>query len=54
MLVLLGLLGGGTWGGLLASRRGGNTKDIAQYAIGYGIAWGLVAMVLTIIVERLA
>lgn len=54
MLVILGLLGGGTWGGLLARRRDGNGKDIAQYAAAYGIAWGLIGLILTIIIERLA
>lgn len=53
MLTLLGLLGGGTWGGFLAKRRGGNAKDITQYAIGYGIAWGLIALVVSIVIARI-
>lgn len=42
MLALIGALVGALWGGFLAKKRGGSRADMAQYAAGYGIFWGLV------------
>ena len=53
MIVLAGLLGGGAVGALTAKRRGGNRLDMAQYAAGYGIAFGLIGLFLTIFLERM-
>lgn len=54
MLVIAGLLGGGTWGAWLAKSRGGLKKDMAQYAAGFAILWGLVGLIATIVIERMA
>ena len=52
MIVLgLGLLGA-LIGGFTANKRGGNRKDIAQYAAGYGLAFLIVGMPLTVLVHR--
>lgn len=53
MIVIAGVLIGAIWGGLVARRRKGNGFDIAQYAAGYGIAFGLVGLFVTIFVERM-
>lgn len=54
MLSLIGLLGGGAWGAYLAKKRGGNRKDMAQYAAGFGIMWGLAGIIATVIIGSLA
>jgi hypothetical protein len=43
---------GAVIGGLTARRRKGNGMDIAQYAAGYGIAFALLGLILTIILDR--
>ena len=53
MIVIAGLLGGAAYGAMLAKRRKGNRLDMLQYAAGYGIAIGLVAVFLTILIDRL-
>ena len=53
MMAIAGALVGAVWGGVLAKRRNGNSLDILQYATGYGIAFGLVALFLSIAVVRL-
>ena len=52
MIVLAGLALGVAWGGFLARKRGGNRLDIAQYAAGFGIAFMLLGLFVTIFVER--
>jgi hypothetical protein len=54
MIVLAGFLGGGLYGALLARKREGSRLDIAQYAAGFGIAFGLLGLFLTIFLERMA
>ncbi|MHC0052681.1 apolipoprotein acyltransferase [Actibacterium sp. D379-3] len=54
MIVIAGAIIGALWGGLLARRRKGTGFDIAQYAVGFAIAFGLLGMILTIIIERMA
>ena len=54
MIVLAGLVIGVTWGIISAKRRNGNRLDMAQYAAGYGIAFMLIGVFLTIILERVA
>ena len=40
-------------GGLTARKRGGNRKDIAQYATGYGFAFLIVGMIATVLLDRM-
>ena len=49
-LAILGMI----IGGLTAKKRRGNRKDIAQYAAGYGMAFLIAGMFLTVIIDRLA
>ena len=51
MIVIAGLLGGGLWGALTARRRGGTGADMAQYAAGFGIAFGLLGLFLTLALD---
>ncbi len=53
MIILAGVIGGGLWGALLARRRKGNKADMAQYAAGFAIAFGLLGLFLSMILERL-
>jgi hypothetical protein len=41
-------------GGITARKRKGNRKDIAQYAAGYGMAFLIVGMFTTVIIDRLS
>lgn len=52
MIVVLAVLVGAAWGAMVARRRKGNRLDMAQYAFGYGVALGLAAFFLAIVVER--
>lgn len=54
MIVLAGVILGGTYGAWLAKKRNGTRADMAQYAAGFGIAMGLLGLFLTIFLERLA
>lgn len=54
MIVIAGALLGALSGGLLARRRKGKPFDIAQYAVVYAIAFALLGMVLTVVIEKLA
>ncbi|MGR3494296.1 apolipoprotein acyltransferase [Citreimonas sp.] len=53
MIILLGVVVGAIAGGLTARRRKGNGADIAQYAVVYAIAFGLLGFIVTIIIERM-
>ena len=44
---------GAVYGALQARRRKGNGFDIAQYAFGYGIAFGLVGLLATVVLDRM-
>ncbi|MEP5729611.1 MAG: apolipoprotein acyltransferase [Sulfitobacter sp.] len=48
---VLGLIGV-VIGGLTARRRQGNKMDIAQYAVGFGIAFALIGLVFTVFLDR--
>ncbi|MEM7519839.1 MAG: apolipoprotein acyltransferase [Pseudomonadota bacterium] len=48
---VLGILGA-VLGGRNARKRGGNGKDVAQYAVSYAIAFGLLGFVLTVLLDR--
>ncbi|MCR8825542.1 hypothetical protein [Pseudosulfitobacter koreensis] len=52
MIVIACFLIGAVIGGLTARRRKGNRKDIAQYAAGYGIAFCLVGLIVTVLIDR--
>lgn len=51
IVIVLGLLGVFI-GVRTAKKRGGNRKDMAQYGAGYGIAFVLLGMILTVILDR--
>jgi hypothetical protein len=53
MIVIAGLVLGAIGGALRARSRGGKALDQAQYAAGYGIAFGLLGMFVTIGLERM-
>jgi hypothetical protein len=52
MIILLGAIIGAIAGGTIARRRKGNAADIAQYAVVYAIAFGLLGFILTIAIEK--
>ncbi|CUH44531.1 MULTISPECIES: hypothetical protein [Ruegeria] len=54
MVVVLGMaLLGAILGAMKARKRNGSGADIAQYAAGYGIAFAIVGLVLSLILVRL-
>ncbi|MEL6521681.1 MAG: hypothetical protein AAFQ66_12000 [Pseudomonadota bacterium] len=53
MIVVLALALGAITGALKARKRGGNKLDMAQYAAGYAIAFGLIGLIITIAIGRL-
>ncbi|MEM9551133.1 MAG: apolipoprotein acyltransferase [Pseudomonadota bacterium] len=54
MIVLGGGILGAIIGAVSARKRGGNRWDMAQYAAGYGIAFMLLALILNVILLRIA
>jgi hypothetical protein len=54
MIVLGAALLGAFIGGFTAARRKGKALDIAQYAAGYGIAFALLGVFLTLFAHRMA
>lgn len=48
----LGIVGA-IWGARVAKKRGGNRADMAQYAVGYGLAAFLIAYLVLLIADRL-
>ncbi|NVO55548.1 hypothetical protein HW561_07085 [Rhodobacteraceae bacterium B1Z28] len=54
MLVVLGMaMLGAILGVLTARKRNGSGADMAQYAAGYGIAFALVGLVISLILVRM-
>ncbi len=53
MVILAALVFGALMGRGVAKRRGGRGVDMAQYAAGYAIAWGIVGVFVTILIDRL-
>ena len=53
MIVILGVVAGAVWAVRSARARGGNRKDIAQYAAVGAILGGLIGLFVTIGVERM-
>lgn len=54
MIVIGAAIAGVLIGGLTARRRGGKLADILQYAAGYGIAFTLLGLFATLVIERMA
>jgi hypothetical protein len=54
MIIIAGLVSGATLGAITAARRGGKRLDMLQYAAGFGIAFSLFGVFLTIVIERMA
>lgn len=52
MIVIIAALVGAVIGGFTARRRNGNKLDIAQYAAGYGLAFIVVSMIITVMIDR--
>ena len=52
MIIISSLLFGALLGALRARQRKGKALDIAQYAAAHAIAFGLLGLVVTIIIER--
>ena len=52
MIVILLAVIGAVIGGLTARKRNGNRKDIAQYAVGFAMAFIIVGMILTVVLDR--
>lgn len=54
MIVVLGMaILGAVLGALKARKRNGSGADMAQYAAGYGIAFALVGLILSLVLLRL-
>ncbi|MFC0280095.1 hypothetical protein ACFOHK_11210 [Falsigemmobacter intermedius] len=53
MLVIAGLMFGALGGAWFARRKGGAGFDIAQYAAGLGIFFGILGLFATLILDRL-
>lgn len=53
MIMLIALIAGAIIGYTVARRRGGNRLDRIQYATGYGIAFLLGGLFLTIFIDRM-
>lgn len=54
MIVFAGLGAGALLGAVQAHRRGGKTLDLLHHAAAYGIAGGLLGMIVTIVIARMA
>ena len=52
MIVIVAGLLGALIGGFTASRRKGNRLDILQYAAGYALAFIIVGMIATVLIDR--
>ena len=52
MLVIAAAVIGAALGALTAKRRKGNAADMAQYAFGFAVAFGLVTLFAAMILER--
>ncbi len=52
MIVIVAALLGAIIGGFTARRRKGNRLDIAQYAAGYAMAFAVLGMITTVLVDR--
>ena len=53
MIVILAAVSGAFIGGYTAAKRKGNRLDIAQYAAGYALAFMVVGLIATVIIDRI-
>ena len=53
MIVIAGVLIGAIFGALQARRAKGNRMDTAQYGAAYAIAFGIVALFATLLIDRM-
>jgi hypothetical protein len=53
MIWTAGLFGGAAFGAYTALKRGGRKLDALQYAAGYGIAFGLLGLAISIFLDRM-
>lgn len=53
MIVWAGAILGIAVGLVTAKRRGGNGLDLAQYAAGFGIAFAILGLFVTVLIDRL-
>ena len=53
MIVIAAAILGVCIGAYTARKRGGNKLDIAQYAVGYALAFVVVGLILTVVADRL-
>ena len=53
MIVLGGMLIGAVVGAVIAKKNGGKILDMLQYAAGFGIAFSLLGLFITIILNRI-
>ncbi len=54
MIVIAGILIGAVTGAMIARKRGGKPADLAQYAAASAMAFGVVAMIATVLIDKLA
>lgn len=54
MIILVSLIGGALFGAYRAKRRKGSGFDIAQYAVAHAIAFGLLGVLVTVVIARMA
>ena len=54
MIVIAALLIGAAYGAWRAKKLGGKAADMAQYAAGFGLAFAIAGLILTLVIERLA
>ena len=54
MIVIGAALLGAIIGVLTARRRGGKPLDLAQYAAAHAIAFAIIGLIVTVIIERMA
>ena len=53
IFILIGLVIGVAWGVRLAKKRNGSRLDMAQYAAGFGIAFMILGLFVTLLYEYL-
>ena len=53
MIVIVAALLGAIIGGMTARKRGGNRLDIAQYAAGHALAFTVVGLIATVVIDRI-
>ncbi len=54
MLIIAGFVSGALWGGFLARQRKGSRLDIAQYAAAFSIAFAIVGLFATVLLDKYA